>query len=71
MLVCVLTRLTFLGELDVGLSPPVAVLHVARVVAEVALLQGIYCQGDGNFLLAQVLPDCPAGCGREHRRQGL
>lgn len=61
-------RLTFLGELDVGLSPPIAVLHVAGVVAQVALLQRVDGQRDGNFLLPQVLPDCPTGGGREHRK---
>lgn len=65
---CLWARLTFLGELDAGLSSPVAVLHVAGVVAQVALLQTVDGQRDGDFLLPQVLPDCPAGGGREHRR---
>lgn len=56
-------RLTFLDELDVGLSPPVAVLHVAGVVAKVALLQRVDGQRDRNLLLSQVLPDCPIGRG--------
>lgn len=54
-------RLTLLDEFDVCLPPPVAVLHIAGVVAEVALLQGVDGQRDGNFLLSEVLPDCPAG----------
>lgn len=53
--------LTFLDELDVGLSPPVAILHVAGVVAQVGLLQRLDGQRDRNFLLSQVLPDCPTG----------
>lgn len=64
----VLLCLTFLGELDVGLSPPIAVLHIARVVAQVALLQRVNGQGDGNFLLPQMLPDCPAG-GRQRAQE--
>lgn len=61
-----LCALTFLGELDVGLFPSVAVLHIAGIVAEIALLQRVDGQGDGNLLLPQVLPDCPTRGGREH-----
>lgn len=57
--------LTFLGELDVSLPPPVAVFHVAGVVAQIALLQRVDGQRDGNLLLPEVLPDCPAGDSRE------
>lgn len=63
LLVC--TALTFLSELDAGLSASVAVLHVAGVVAEVALLQSVYGEGDGNFLFPKMLPDCPTGDSRE------
>lgn len=48
LLVC--PALTFLGELHVSLSASVAILHIAGVVAEVAVLQRFYGEGDGNFL---------------------
>lgn len=57
--------LTFLGELDVGLSASVAILHVAGIVAKVALLQRVNGQRDGDLLLPQVLSDCPARVGAE------
>lgn len=53
--------LTLLDELDIRLPPPVAVLHVAWVIAEITLLQGVNGQRDGHFLLSEVLPDRPAG----------
>lgn len=61
--------LTFLGELDVGLSASVAVLHIAGVVAEVALLQGLDGERDGNLLFPKMLPDCPKGGRRKHGTQ--
>lgn len=51
---------TFLSELDVGLSPSVAVLDITRVVPEVVLLQSVDGQRDGHLLLPKVLSDCPA-----------
>lgn len=49
LLIC--PALTFLGELDVGLSASVAILYIAGIVAKVALLQRLDGEGDGNFLL--------------------
>lgn len=60
--------LTCLDELDEGLAPPVAVLHVAGVVPQVALLHRVNAQRDGDLLLPQVLADRPAGGDRESAR---
>lgn len=67
---CACVRPTFLVELDVGLPPPVAVLHVAGVVAQVVLLQRVDGQRDGHLLLPEVLPDCPAK-GTESTEKGM
>lgn len=61
------TGLTFLSELDVGLSPAVTVLHITGVVSQITLLHRVDSKRDGNFLLPQVFPDCPAGGSTEHR----
>lgn len=58
---------TFLDELDVSLSPPVAIFNIAGVVAQVALLHRVDGQRDGNFLLPEVLPDRPAGGDRAQK----
>lgn len=52
--------LTCLDELDNGLAPPVAVLHIAGVVSQVTLLQSVNAQRDSDLLLPQVLADRPA-----------
>lgn len=52
--------LTFLCELNIGLPPPMVVLHMAGVVSQIVFLQRFDGQRDGDLLLPQVFADCPA-----------
>lgn len=47
-------------ELDGGLATAITILHITGIIAQVLLLQGVNCQGNGHFLLTKMLLDNPA-----------
>lgn len=47
-------------ELDGSLTAAVTIFHITGIIPQVVLLQGVNSQGNGHFLLTQMLLDNPA-----------